>query len=82
MVATVRSEEKGKQIRASHADFSTEKLEYVVVPDIAAPGAFSKMEVKGLEAVVHVASPVRLRHATNARLLTHGYCSSITTRLT
>ncbi|KAH8742662.1 ketoreductase [Diaporthe sp. PMI_573] len=57
VVATVRSEEKGRQIRASHSDFSQEKLDYVVVPDIAAPGAFSKMELHGLEAVVHVASP-------------------------
>ena len=38
VVTTVRSDEKGQKMLASHASVSKDKLDYVVVPDISQPG--------------------------------------------
>ncbi|EEU35715.1 uncharacterized protein NECHADRAFT_87982 [Fusarium vanettenii 77-13-4] len=59
IVATVRSQEKAQAIRAAHPSTPSEKLGFVVIPDIAASGAFQGLGSYGLEAVIHVASPVR-----------------------
>ncbi|KAG8918032.1 methylglyoxal reductase (NADPH-dependent) gre2, partial [Tulasnella sp. 418] len=51
---TVRNEEKGAYLKAM---FKNDNLEYVVVPSIEAPGAFDEA-VKGVDGVIHAASPV------------------------
>lgn len=38
VVTTVRSEEKGQKILASHPSVAKEKLDYTIVPDISQPG--------------------------------------------
>jgi len=53
---TVRSPAKGEYLRnlfSTHED----KFQYVIVGDIAEPGAFDEA-VKGVDAVIHTASPV------------------------
>ncbi|KAM0327203.1 hypothetical protein ACHAQA_006336 [Verticillium albo-atrum] len=57
VVTTVRSQEKIQGIRALYANPTIDKLDFVVIPDIAASGAFKGLESYGLEAVIHVASP-------------------------
>lgn len=59
VVTTVRSDDKGKSLLASYPNTPRDKLSFIVVPDVAAPGAFSGLESLGLQAVIHVASPVR-----------------------
>src|ERR1700755_1792123 len=49
--ATVRSEEKGKEVLASHPGHES-TLSYVVIPDIAAKDAF-KNALEGVEGVSH-----------------------------
>ncbi|KAM6477668.1 hypothetical protein HDV62DRAFT_401426 [Trichoderma sp. SZMC 28011] len=56
--ATVRSETRGKEVLASHPEHSA-KLSYVIVPDIAEKGAFNDA-LKGVDGVIHVASPMQL----------------------
>lgn len=38
VVATVRSEEKGQKILASHPSANKAQLDYAIVPDISQPG--------------------------------------------
>lgn len=58
VVTTVRSQEEAKHVRDSHDDKGTDKLEIVIVTDIAVEGAFDEVaKTPGLEAVLHVASP-------------------------
>lgn len=64
VLTTVRSDDKGKQLLADYPETPKDKLDYVVVPDVAAPGAFSGLGPHGLEAVLHVASPVSNLHFT------------------
>ncbi|KAL2678364.1 hypothetical protein Neosp_009110 [[Neocosmospora] mangrovei] len=61
IVATVRSQEKAQAIQAAHPSTPSDKLDFVVVPDIAASGAFQSLGSYGLEAVIHVASPANPR---------------------
>ncbi|KAL7935580.1 hypothetical protein V8C35DRAFT_333497 [Trichoderma chlorosporum] len=56
--ATVRSEARAKEVLVSHPGYSA-KLSYVVVPDIADKDSFSGA-LKGVDGVVHVASPMVL----------------------
>lgn len=59
MVTSVRSEEKAAAIRKAHPDVPKEKLDFVIVEDIAVEGAFDKA-VKSdppFEAVIHTSSP-------------------------
>jgi len=53
---TVRTESTAKKARATHNSHPAEQLEFVIVPDIAAPGAFDEA-VKGVDGVIHTASP-------------------------
>ncbi|KAI9159125.1 Ketoreductase azaE [Paramyrothecium foliicola] len=57
VVATVRSESKGRAVLTAHGNPSKDVLDFVVIADIAAQGAFKGLDSYGLEAVVHVASP-------------------------
>jgi nucleoside-diphosphate-sugar epimerase len=59
--AAVRSQAKANVI-TSNADFKAldipeGQLEFVVVPDLAVPGAYDQA-VKGVEAIIHIASPI------------------------
>ncbi|KAL7895442.1 hypothetical protein HDV63DRAFT_104136 [Trichoderma sp. SZMC 28014] len=56
--ATVRSEARGEEVLASHPGHIA-KLSYVVVPDIADKDAFNNA-LKGVDGVIHVASPMIL----------------------
>lgn len=58
VVTTVRSQEKAQSIRSVFQGFSQEALDFFIVPDIAAKNAFTGLDVYGLEAAIHVASPV------------------------
>ncbi|KAF7557537.1 hypothetical protein G7Z17_g537 [Cylindrodendrum hubeiense] len=58
VIATVRSEDKAKAIRATYEDAPQGSLDFIVVPDIAVSGAFHELGSLGLEAVIHVASPL------------------------
>ncbi|GAM40632.1 cinnamoyl-CoA reductase [Talaromyces pinophilus] len=52
---TVRSEKSAAEVRQTHADY-TGQLSLFIVPDIAAPHAFDEA-VKGVDGVIHTASP-------------------------
>lgn len=58
VVTTVRSEKKAQSIRHEFQGVSEEKLDFAIVPDIAAKDAFQGLGAYGLEAAIHVASPV------------------------
>lgn len=58
-MTTVRSQEKAQKIKDAHPKASKDKLDFVIVEDIAKEGAFDKA-VKSeppFEAVIHTASP-------------------------
>ncbi|GJC96537.1 ketoreductase [Colletotrichum higginsianum] len=57
VLTTVRSEEKGEAVKNAYRDVSQNNLDTVVIPDVAAEGAFEGLGSHGLEAVVHLASP-------------------------
>ncbi|KAK7419069.1 methylglyoxal reductase (NADPH-dependent) gre2 [Neonectria punicea] len=57
VITTVRSQEKAEAIRTRHQDVPQSNLDFVVVPDISANGAFGGLGSYGLQAVIHVASP-------------------------
>ena len=55
---TVRAESGSSYLRnLLKNDVADGKLEFVVVPDMVAPGAFDNA-VKGVDAIIHTASPV------------------------
>ncbi|CAM1509950.1 Fc.00g002850.m01.CDS01 [Cosmosporella sp. VM-42] len=57
VVTTVRSEDKAQKIRDAHKN-EADRLEVVIVPDIAKTDAFDDVvKTPGLEAVLHTASP-------------------------
>lgn len=58
VVTTVRSQEKAQSIRSVFQEVSQEALDFFIVPDIAAKNAFYGMDAYGLEAAIHVTSPV------------------------
>ncbi|KZO94395.1 NAD(P)-binding protein [Calocera viscosa TUFC12733] len=60
---TVRSAAKGEWIKNKFPAFSS-KLEYVIVEDITKEGAFDEA-IKGMDAVLHTASPVPDNFAGN-----------------
>jgi nucleoside-diphosphate-sugar epimerase len=62
---TVRSESKAESTAAVFPSFKSQ-LSFVVVPDIAAPGAFDE-PVKGVDGVIHTASPFVLQVKDNKR---------------
>ncbi|KAK5240151.1 Glycine-rich RNA-binding protein 2, mitochondrial, partial [Exophiala xenobiotica] len=59
VVTTVRSSEKADRIRAVHLNPGKERLDFVIVEDIAREGAFDDAVVSEppFEAVIHTASP-------------------------
>ncbi|KAF3491615.1 NADPH-dependent methylglyoxal reductase GRE2 [Arthroderma uncinatum] len=63
VVATVRSQEKGQRILDAHPTVGKERLDFVVVEDIAQPNAFEKAVISDppFEAVIHTASPFHFR---------------------
>jgi len=62
VVTTVRSEEKAAPIRAAYPD----RVEVVIVPDIAQPDAFDEVinKTQGIEVVLHTASPFHFKFST------------------
>ncbi|KAH8879158.1 NAD(P)-binding protein [Thozetella sp. PMI_491] len=52
---TVRNESTAKKVQDSHPNHA-DALSFAIVPDIAAPGAFDEA-VKGIDGVIHTASP-------------------------
>lgn len=59
VVTTVRSTSKAEGIRKAHPDYGTDKLDFVVVPDVSQIDAFDKAVISDppFEAVIHTASP-------------------------
>ena len=59
VVTTVRSKEKGQKILDNHAKVSKDKLDFVIVEDIAERGAFDKAVQSNppFEVIIHTASP-------------------------
>ncbi|KAM5441269.1 Glycine-rich RNA-binding protein 2, mitochondrial [Microsporum ferrugineum] len=68
VVTTVRSQEKGQRILSAHPHVGKDRLDFVVVEDIAQPNAFEKAVISEppFEAVIHTASPFHFR-TSNAR---------------
>lgn len=54
--ATARSAAKGEQLRQARPD-TADRLEFVLVGDLTAPGGFDEA-VKGVDGIVHCAAPV------------------------
>lgn len=62
VVATVRSQAKADKIREAYPKTPKEKLDFVIVEDIAQEGAFDEaVKIEGLEAVIHTASPFHFK---------------------
>lgn len=62
VVTTLRSEEKAAKIKDAHPTLARDKLDYAIVPDISASGAFDTA-VKAnppFDAVIHTASPLSM----------------------
>jgi nucleoside-diphosphate-sugar epimerase len=59
VVTTVRTSQKGQTILDNHKNVPETKLSYVIVEDIAQPGAFDKAVQSDppFEVVIHTASP-------------------------
>ena len=59
VVTTVRSNEKGQKILDNHPKVSKDKLDFVIVEDIAKRGAFDKAVQSNppFETIIHTASP-------------------------
>lgn len=59
MVTTVRSNEKGQNILDNHPKVAKDKLDFVIVEDIATRGAFDKAVQSNppFEVIIHTASP-------------------------
>jgi len=59
VVTTVRSQDKIDKIKKIYPDLGTDRLDFVIVSDIAVPGAFDEAVVSTppFEAVLHTASP-------------------------
>jgi len=63
VVTTVRSEEKAQKIKDGHPSYGKDKLDIVIVPDIAQEGAFEEAVKSNppFEAVIHTASPFHFK---------------------
>ncbi|KAI9873719.1 MAG: methylglyoxal reductase (NADPH-dependent) gre2 [Pleopsidium flavum] len=62
---TVRSEESANKVRKTHAKYG-DKLSFAIVKDVAAPGSFDEA-VKGVDGVIHTASPFQTQVENNER---------------
>jgi len=67
VVGTVRSEATADKVRKTHAKYG-DKLSFAIVPDVAAPGAFDEA-VKGVDGVIHTASPFQTEVKDNEKEL-------------
>ncbi len=72
VIFTVRSDEKGQKVLASHPDTPSGQLSFVVVKDIAEETAFNEalQSVPPFDAVIHTASPFHLNIDDPKQLLT------------
>ena len=63
--SVVRSQAKVEQMRADFSNYSPSQLDFALVPDITAPGAFEKAVVSNppFDTVIHAASPFLYRVA-------------------
>jgi len=63
VVTTVRSQDKIDKIKKIYSDIPKDKLDFVIVSDIAIPGAFDEAVVSTppFEAVLHTASPFHFK---------------------
>ena len=63
--AVVRSEAKANRVRRDFPTFDKSKLDFSIVPDITAPGAFDRcmQNAQPLDAVIHTASPFNYSEA-------------------
>jgi nucleoside-diphosphate-sugar epimerase len=70
-VTTVRSHDKGKKILDAHPNVAKDVLSFVIVEDIAQPGAFDKAVISEppFEAVIHTASPFFIGHTDPVKQL-------------
>lgn len=59
VVTTVRSQEKADKIKEAYPDLGYDRLDIVIVPDVAQPNAFDAALISDppLRAVIHTASP-------------------------
>lgn len=59
----MRSESKASAIKEAHPDIPKERLDFVIVEDIAVEGAFDKAVVSDppFEVVIHAASPFHFK---------------------
>lgn len=62
---TVRSDQSANAVRKSHAKYA-DQLSFAIVKDVAAPGAFDEA-VKGVDGVIHTASPFQMDVEDNER---------------
>lgn len=62
---TVRSEDSANKVRKTHAKYA-DKLSFAIVKDVAAPGSFDEA-VKGVDGVIHTASPFQTQVDDNER---------------
>lgn len=61
-MTTVRSQDKAQKIHEAHSSLGKDKLETVIVPDIAQEGAFDEVvKTPGIEVVLHTASPFHFK---------------------
>lgn len=69
VVTTVRSQEKADWIKKAHPKYGKDKLDTVIVEDIATEGAFDKAVVSDppFEAVIHTASPFHFNIQTSVQ---------------
>ncbi|KAH7056993.1 putative cinnamoyl-CoA reductase [Macrophomina phaseolina] len=64
---TVRSEATAEKVRKTHKKYAESgQLSFAIVQDVAAPGGFDEA-VKGVDGVVHTASPFQLSVEDNVR---------------
>ncbi|ETN41810.1 uncharacterized protein HMPREF1541_03747 [Cyphellophora europaea CBS 101466] len=64
--AQVRSESSADKVRQTFPGVDETQLEFVIVKDIEAPGAYAEA-VKGVEGVIHLAAPFLLQVEDNER---------------
>lgn len=62
---TVRSESTAEKVRKTHSEWSSQ-LSFAIVPDIRDPSAFDEA-VKGVDGVIHTASPFQMSVEDNER---------------
>ncbi|KAJ9221648.1 hypothetical protein DTO027B5_6369 [Paecilomyces variotii] len=62
---TVRSESTAEKVRSTYPKYA-DKLSFAIVPDMAVPDAFDEA-VKGVEGIIHTATPFQIQVEDNER---------------